>query len=141
MTITPEQLIEDFAIFDDWDDRFRYIIELGDELPPLPDEHRLDQNLVQGCQSRVWLVSDVEGSPPTLQFSADSDSAIVKGLISILVMLFSGRSPDDILELDVESLFTKLELGRALLGSRSNGLASMVKRIRALAQEVKESQT
>jgi len=129
-----DELTESFSWFDDWDERFRYIIELGDQLPALGDEHHIDENLVQGCQSRVWLVSRVEDG--TIHFEADSDAAIVKGLIAILVMVFSGKTAEEILALDVEDLFEKLELKRALLGSRSNGLASMVRRIRTLAKSV-----
>ncbi len=136
LQLTAAQLIDEFEMFDDWNDRFQYIIELGDQLDPFPEEHRLESNLVQGCQSNVWLVADVvPGDPPRVEFHADSDSQIVRGLIAILVMLLSGKSPEEIAQADVESLFQRLELQRHLSRSRSNGLFSMVKRIRELAAE------
>lgn len=135
-TLTVEELLEEFALFDDWNDRFQYIIELGDSLAELPEEFRVDANLVQGCQSRVWLKERVRpGNPPVIEFAADSDSQIVKGLIAILVMLLSGRTAREILETDIEGVFERLDLKRHLSRSRSNGLSSMIKRIRVLARQ------
>jgi cysteine desulfuration protein SufE len=136
LQMTADELIEEFSLFDDWHDRFQYIVELGDQLDPLPEEHRIEANLVQGCQSNVWLVARVrDGDPPAIELLADSDSQIVRGLIAILVMLMSGRSPAEIQQLDVESLFKRLELQRHLSRSRSNGLHAMVQRIRQLAAQ------
>ena len=135
-TLTVEELLEEFALFDDWNDRFQYIIELGDSLAELPEEFRVDANLVQGCQSRVWLKERVRpGNPPVIEFAADSDSQIVKGLIAILVMLLSGRTAREILQTDIEGVFERLDLKRHLSRSRSNGLSSMIKRIRVLARQ------
>ncbi len=134
--LTPEQLVQEFQSFDDWNDRFQYLIELGDTLEPLPEEHRRDENLVQGCQSNVWLVARVvDDHPPRMELLADSDSQLVRGLIAILMILLSGKTPEEVLQTDVESVFHQLELQRHLSRSRSNGFHSMVKRIRQLAAQ------
>jgi cysteine desulfuration protein SufE len=133
-SMTVEELLDEFSLFDDWSDKYQYIIELGDQLDPLPDELRVDEHLVQGCQSSVWVVARAKPSdPPVIEFLADSDSQIVRGLIAILVMLLSGRTAEEIQALDVEGLFRKMELQRHLSRSRSNGLHSMIQRIRSLA--------
>jgi cysteine desulfuration protein SufE len=134
--MTADELMEEFALFDDWNDRFQYIIELGDQLDTLPDEYRVEENMVQGCQSSVWMVARVHsGDPPTIEFLADSDSQIVRGLIAILMMLMSGRTAQEIQTMDVERVFRGLDLQRHLSRSRSNGLYSMIKRIRELAAQ------
>jgi len=134
LRLTAQQLIDEFAMLDDWNERFQYIIELGDQLDPLPDQYRVEENMVQGCQSQVWLVSQIKpGDPPTMELIADSDSQLVRGLIAILVMLLSGKSPQQILSTNIEDVFQRLELQRHLSRSRSNGLHSMIKRIRELA--------
>lgn len=134
--ITAAELVDDFELFDDWEERFQYIVELGRELPDLPDEHRLDANLVQGCQSRVWLVGSVrdDGSETRVDFIADSDALIVKGLITIIVKLLSGKTPDEILSSNIRELFTQLDLKSHLMDSRSNGLNSMIDRVESLAK-------
>ncbi len=135
-TATLDELVEDFEFLDAWEDRYRYIIELGDELEQMPDSLKVEEHRVQGCVSNVWLVLDVEpGDPPRIRFIADSDSQIVRGLVSILLMLCSGRTAQEIQALDIESIFERLELGKHLSRSRSNGLHSMIKRIRRLAEE------
>lgn len=136
LQMTAAELIDEFALFDDWNEKYQYIIELGDQVSGFPEEHRTEENLVQGCQSNVWLVARLKpGDPPTLEVLADSDSQIVRGLIAILLTLLSGRTPREILDTDVERVFEKLELRRHLSRSRSNGLHSMIKRVRALASE------
>lgn len=135
-TATIEELIDEFDFLDDWEDRYKLIIELGDELDDMPAELKTEENRVQGCVSNVWLVMDVQpADPPVISFSADSDSQIVRGLVAILLMLSSGRTANDILSLDIESVFDRLELKKHLSRSRSNGFYSMVKRIRKLAEE------
>lgn len=135
-TATLEELVDDFEFLDAWEDRYRYIIELGDELEKMPEALKTEENRVQGCVSNVWLVLDVEpGDPPLIRFIADSDSQIVRGLVAILLMLCSGRPVCEIQALDIESVFERLELGKHLSRSRSNGLHSMIKRIRRLAEE------
>jgi len=134
-TITIEELLGEFEDFDTWEERYRYIIELGAELDDLPPEFRTEEHRVQGCISNVWLVIAVQpNDPPLIQFRADSDSQIVRGLVAILLMLCSGRPAKEILALDIESVFERLELRKHLSRSRSNGLHSMIKRIRTLAE-------
>ncbi|GIW94873.1 MAG: cysteine desulfuration protein SufE [Pirellulaceae bacterium] len=134
--LTPDELIQEFQSFDDWNDRFQYLIELGDQLEPFPEEERRDENLVQGCQSNVWLVARVvDSDPPRMELLADSDSQLVRGLIAILMILLSGKTPQEVLQTDVESVFRQLELQRHLSRSRSNGFHSMVRRIRQLAEQ------
>ena len=135
-TTTIEELLEDFEFLDSWEDRYRYIIELGDELEDLDAELRVEENRVQGCVSNVWLLASFDASsPPQISFRADSDSQLVRGLVSILIMLCNDQPAPTVLALDVEDLFTRLELRNHLSRSRSNGLFSMVKRIRVLAAQ------
>ena len=135
-TTTIVELLEDFEFLDSWEDRYRYIIELGDELEDLDAELRVEENRVQGCVSNVWLIASFDASsPPQISFRADSDSQLVRGLVSILIMLCNNQPAPTVLALDVEDLFTRLELRNHLSRSRSNGLFSMVKRIRVLAAE------
>ena len=135
-TTSIEELLEDFEFLDSWEDRYRYIIELGDELEDLDAELRVEENRVQGCVSNVWLIASFDASsPPQISFRADSDSQLVRGLVSILIMLCNNQPAPTVLALDVEDLFTRLELRNHLSRSRSNGLFSMVKRIRVLAAQ------
>lgn len=124
----------DFSVLDDWEDRYRYVIELGRTLKPLPEELRTDANKVRGCASQVWLASSVEpqnGAPPRLKFEADSDAHIVRGLVAILMAMYDGRTTDEILATAADPIFAELGLKEHLTPQRSNGLASMVARIRA----------
>ena len=122
-------LVEEFDLLGDWEERYRYVIELGKDLAPLTDAERTDDHKVRGCASQVWLVSE-PGSDGTLAFRGDSDAHIVRGLIAILLRLYSGHSPSKILAFDVKTAFETLGLTGALSSQRSNGLASMVARIR-----------
>ncbi len=134
-----DELLNTFDLFDDWEDRYRYIIELGDELDHLPTECKVEANRVQGCQSNVWLVADVEPTAPQpmIDVQADSDSQIVRGLIAILLKVYSHRTPDEILTFDIQGLFEKIGLSQHLSRSRSNGLFSMVNRVRSIAEAAK----
>ena len=125
-----QKMVEEFSGFDDWMVRYEHVIELGRKLPDFPDELRADANKVPGCQSIVWFHAVREGE--RLYFQADSDAAIVKGLISLLLRIYSGRTPDEILSTP-PSVFEKIELGSHLTGNRANGLHAMVKRIHAFA--------
>ena len=132
-----ESLIEDFGFLDDWEDRYRYVIELGKSLPPLPENEKTEANKVRGCASQVWLVSEPAGSGErVLSFRGDSDAHIVRGLIAILLKLYSGRPAREIVETDPESVFAKIGLREHLTSQRSNGLSSMLGRIRSDAQSV-----
>jgi len=130
------EILDNFALLDEWDDRYRYIIELGRGLSPLPEQARNDRNKVQGCASQVWLETTIRpngAGGPALTFVGDSDAHIVRGLIAILFALYSGKTAKDILSLDPFSTFDKLGLREHLTPQRSNGLRSMVNRIRAEA--------
>ena len=133
---TIDDIIENFALLDQWDDRYRYVIELGRTLAPLAQSAHSDANKVQGCASQVWLLTHVKKGPagPILSFEGDSDAHIVRGLIAILFAVYSGKSARDILSIDAFSLFDRMGLRANLTPQRSNGLRSMVERIRAEAK-------
>src|SRR6476659_5443818 len=134
---TIDEITENFSLLDDWDDRYRYLIEIGRSLPPFPEEARVEANKVQGCASQVWLTtkSQPDGATgPLMNFLADSDAHIVRGLIAILIALYSGKPAGEILSTDALALFDRLGLRENLTPQRSNGLRSMVERIRAEAQ-------
>jgi cysteine desulfuration protein SufE len=134
---TIDDIIENFALLDDWDDRYRYVIELGRTLEPLPEELRSEANKVQGCASQVWLGTRVEpdgAAGPTLSFVGDSDAHIVRGLIAILFALYSRKHAPEILQTDAVALFEKLGLREHLTPQRSNGFRSMVERIKSDAR-------
>ena len=136
MTTTIDEIIENFELLDEWDDRYRYVIELGRTLAPLPESAHIDANKVQGCASQVWLITDVKPNGtggPVLTFAADSDAHIVRGLIAILFALYSGKSAREILNTDALVLFERMGLRENLTPQRTNGLRSMVERIRAEA--------
>jgi cysteine desulfuration protein SufE len=122
----------DFAVLDDWEDRYRYLIELGRTLKPLPEELRTNANKVRGCASQVWLATTIErDGAPRLNFQADSDAHIVRGLIAVLLAIYDGRTAAEILATNPDPIFADLGLKEHLTPQRSNGLASMVARIRA----------
>lgn len=135
---TIETIVDNFALLDDWDDRYRYIIELGRALPSLPEHARNETNKLYGCASQVWLVTTAaaaDGGEPALSFSGDSDAHLVRGLIAILFALYSGKRASEILSADAIALFARLGLREHLTPQRSNGFRAMVERIRADAQE------
>jgi cysteine desulfuration protein SufE len=130
MTATLDDIIADFELLDDWEDRYRYIIDLGRQLEPLPDSARVEGNKVQGCVSQVWLqTSKGEGADPAIQFRGDSDAHIVKGLVAIILALYSGQPASTITATDPNALLKKLGLNEHLSPQRSNGLKAMVGRI------------
>ena len=124
-----DALAAEFETLDDWEDRYRYIIDLGRELEPLSEAEHDDANKVRGCASQVWLVTDPEAGG-RLHFRGDSDAHIVRGLIAILLRLYSDRRPEEILSFDANAAYERLGLAGALSAQRSNGLFSMVERIR-----------
>jgi cysteine desulfuration protein SufE len=136
-TDTIAEIEDNFALLDQWDDRYRYVIELGKTLPPLPEADHVEANKVQGCASQVWLVThknkDSAGGP-VLTFEGDSDAHIVRGLIAILFALYSGQSAKTIVDTDALDVFGRLGLRENLTPQRSNGLRSMIERIRAEAK-------
>ena len=126
------EIEENLTFLDDWEDRYRYLIELGQALPPLAPEERNAENKVHGCTSQVWLVSETDGT--TLRYRGESDAMIVRGLVAVLVALYSGRSAREIAETDAIAIFDRLGLREHLTTQRSNGLVAMVNRIRTEAQ-------
>jgi cysteine desulfuration protein SufE len=131
--MTIDDLIDDFALIDDWEERYRYVIELGKQLPELPESARSEDNRVRGCASQVWLETTVgknERGEAALTFRGDSDAHIVRGLVAIILSLYSGKSARDILTTDAMEVFGKLGLVEHLTPQRSNGVRSMVERIR-----------
>ena len=133
-----DQIISDFEFLDDWEDRYRYIIELGRTLQPLPDSDRTAENKVRGCASQVWLSTriDEENGQTRFHFVGDSDALIVRGLVAIVIALFDGKTADEILATDAEALFGKLDLRAHLTAQRSNGLRALVDRIRSDAAAI-----
>ena len=132
-----DEIVQNFALLDEWDDRYRYVIELGRTLAPLADTAYIDANKVQGCASQVWLLTDVKpngSAGPVLSFEGDSDAHIVRGLIAILLALYSGKSASEILAIDALALFDSIGFRENLTPQRSNGLRSMVERIRTEAK-------
>ena len=131
-----DEIVENFTLLDEWDDRYRYVIELGRTLPPLAESAHTETNKVQGCASQVWLLTHVKpdgAAGPVLTFEGDSDAHIVRGLVAILFALYSGKRAREILATDALALFDRIGLRENLTPQRSNGLRSMVERIRAEA--------
>lgn len=124
-------IIENFEFIDDWEERYRYVIELGRQMPPLPDELHTDANKVQGCASQVWLDSSVDrsGSQPRMSLRGDSDAHIVRGLVALMVALYHGKTPSEAVETDAYALYSKLGLAEHLTPQRSNGVRAMADRI------------
>ncbi|MCR6719077.1 MAG: SufE family protein [Chitinophagaceae bacterium] len=133
---TEKEIVEEFALFDSWDDKYEYIIDLGKKLPALAEEHKIDENKVKGCQSTVWLAASLQEG--RVYFEADSDAVIVKGLISMLIRVLSGRTPDEILNAPL-NFINEIGMTTHLAQTRSNGLLSMVKQMKnyALAFKIK----
>jgi cysteine desulfuration protein SufE len=131
-----DKILADFEFLDDWEDRYRYVIELGRRLEPLPEDERSAANKVQGCVSQVWLSTKVDpsGDSPRLSFVGDSDAHIVRGLIAILFALYSGKTAEEIKGIDAPHTLGRLHLKEHLTPQRSNGLMAMVKRIRSDAE-------
>lgn len=137
MTTSLDDILESFDFLDDWEDRYKYLIDLGKELPGLPDAEKNDANKVRGCVSQVWLVTEIGKSAagePVITYRGDSDALIVQGLVAVVLALYSGKTAQEILDTDVDGLFAKLGLKEHLTPQRSNGLKSMVARIQADAQ-------
>lgn len=133
-----QNLIDEFELLDDWEQRYRHVIELGRKLAPLSDEERNDDTRVRGCASQVWLVSEQDGDG-AMRFRGDSDAHIVRGLIAVLMRLYDDRAPAEILDLDAMAVFRELDLSENLSQQRSNGLAAMIERMRADSQSAIQS--
>ncbi len=137
--ISVEELIDEFDALGDWEGQCDFLIDLGFELEKLPPEAKVEENRVHGCQSNVWLIAEFQRPDDAdeirVNITAESDAMIVNGLIAILLAVYSGKSPSEILKADVEGIFTRLGLDRHLSSQRRNGLFGMVKRIRAIAAQ------
>ncbi len=136
--ISTEELIEEFELFDDWEERYRYIIETGNSMPPLGAVYQTEENRVQGCLSSVWLIIEPTENGRYF-FRADSDSQLVKGLVCLVIMLYSDKTAEEILQLDINTVFEAIDLRQHISRSRSNGLNSMIGRIKSLALETLHS--
>ena len=134
MTIneTQDQIIEDFSAFDDWMDKYQMIIEMGNNLEPLDEKYKTPQNLIEGCQSRVWLQADYDEATQLIHFTGDSDAVIVKGLVSLVIQVLSDHTPDEILASDLYFI-EQIGLKENLSPTRSNGFLSMIKQMRIYA--------
>lgn len=130
--ITSEDIVDTLGFFDSWEDRYRYIIDLGRELPPLPASLQTEDRLVRGCQSQVWI--DVAERDGRLDLAVDSDAFIVKGLLGVVLAAYNRRTPEEILAFDIDAYFEALDLMRHLSPTRGNGLRAMVARIREVAE-------
>ena len=130
-----DDIVADFEFLDDWDDRYKYLIDLGRDLPPYPEEKRDDAHKVKGCASQVWLAPSTEerGGDKVLVFAGDSDAHIVKGLVAVLLSLYSEKTPQEIAAIDAQEELKPLDLTAHLTPQRSNGLASMIKRVNEIA--------
>jgi len=133
--LTVDRIIQNFEILGNWEERYRYVIDLGRKLPELDEKYKTEHNRVKGCVSNVWLITHL-GEGSTLEFEADSDAHIVRGLVAILLAAYSGKSANDILAVDIHDVFKQLDLEKHLSPSRSNGFFSMVERIQTLAKAV-----
>ena len=129
-----EEIIDEFSMFDDWMERYEYLIELGKSLPIIDSQYKLEENLIKGCQSKVWLYSELNGA--TLSFTADSDAILTKGLVALLLRVFTDQTPQDILAADT-NFIDEIGLKEHLSPTRANGLVSMLKQIKlyAIAQQ------
>ena len=139
MTQTIDDILSDFELFEDWDERYRYLIDLGRRLEPLPEAAKTEASKVRGCASQVWLSTHVDRQEGRARFHfiGDSDALIVRGLVAIVIALFDGKTADEILATDAEAVFGQLDLRAHLTAQRSNGLRALVDRIRADAAAVR----
>lgn len=133
MSTSVQEIIDDLSFFDDWEERYKYIIDLGRELQPMADGQRSDDLLVKGCQSNVWLHSELQAG--VFRFIADSDAVIVRGLLALVMAAFNNKSASEILAFDIDGYFAELDLERHLSPTRGNGLRAIVGKIKQLATQ------
>lgn len=129
---STDDIVEDLSFFDDWEDRYKYIIDLGRALPPMDPALQTPERLVKGCQSNVWI--EVDSRDGRLYFTVDSDAHIVRGLLVLVIAAYQGRTPGEILDFDIDHYFSQLDLERHLSPTRGNGLRAMVARVNAIAR-------
>ena len=137
LTLSLEEVIENFEFLDDWEDRYRYLIDLGKGLPDLDEHYKTEDYRVRGCTSQVWLVASVsdQESGKLMNYKADSDAHIVRGLVALVLIAFSEKSPQAVLDVDIEDVFKQLGLEKHLSFNRRNGFFSMVERVKNLAKQ------
>lgn len=136
-SISSEDILDSLAFFDNWEDRYKYIIELGRELPPMAADMHTEDRLVRGCQSQVWIDTALENG--RLQLAVDSDAFIVKGLLGLVLAAYNNRTPAEILAFDIDNYFQQLDLLRHLSATRGNGLRAMVQRIQDIARQAERA--
>ncbi|MFC3150235.1 SufE family protein [Litoribrevibacter euphylliae] len=129
--ITPEEIVDTLGFFDSWEDRYRYIIDLGKQLPEMDEAKKTDDRIVKGCQSQVWIDHWLEGDK--IMLSVDSDAHIVRGLLAVVMSAYNGKTAAQVLDFDIEAFFGELDLVKHLSPTRGNGLRAMVQKIRELA--------
>ncbi|MCH8499856.1 MAG: SufE family protein [Marinobacter sp.] len=132
-SVTMDDVLDAFEFLDDWEERYAYIIDLGKQLPAFPEAERREEHYVHGCQSQVWLIHHLDESSGKLFLLIDSDALIVRGLAAIIMVAFNGRTPKDLLAVDVDEVFERLDLFRHISPTRGNGLRAMIGKIRDLA--------
>lgn len=135
-SITSQDILDSLGFFDSWEDRYKYIIDLGKDLPAMPEQMHTDERLIRGCQSQVWIDTRMENG--RLQMTVDSDAFIVKGLLGLVLAAYNNKTPQEIAAFDIEDYFERLELLRHLSSTRGNGLRAMVDRIQRIARDVQE---
>lgn len=128
--ITTDEILENFSFFEDWEEKYGYVIDLGKELPSLSDKEKTEENLIHGCQSQVWIIAQWHENK--LELSADSDAIIVKGLVALVLAAYQGKTAEEVKTFDIDDYFEQLGLLKHLSPLRGNGLRSMVERIRSL---------
>ncbi|WP_339731373.1 SufE family protein [uncultured Gimesia sp.] len=140
--ISIEELIEEFEFLEDWEERCDFLIDLGFELPPMPEADKTEANRVHGCQSMVWLTTELKQveDQRVLEIHADSDALIVKGLIAVLLAIYNNQTPEEVLAIDVKQHFSQLQLDKYLSSQRKNGLFGMVERVQQEAKLLAEQQ-
>lgn len=132
-TITDQDILEDLSFFDSWEDRYRYIIDLGKQLPPMPEQFKTEENFVHGCQSQVWIHAEYVEAEGIIEFLVESDAHIVSGLAAMVMAAFNHKSPQAIIDFDINNFFSQTQLIQHLSPTRGNGLQSMVKKIKGIA--------
>jgi len=132
--LTVDDIRDGFELLDDWEERYAYIIDLGKKLPPFPEPEKREENYVHGCQSQVWLIHHIDPKTGRLYLLIDSDAMIVRGLAAIIMTAFNGRTPGELLQVDIEKIFQDLDLMRHISPTRGNGLRAMVGKIQNIAQ-------
>ena len=129
--ITPEEILDTLGFFDDWEERYKYIIDLGKQLEPMADDKKTEDYLLRGCQSQVWIDSSADSGK--LYFEVDSDAHIVRGLLAVVLSAYNNKAPAEILDFDIDQFFAQIDLVKHLSPTRGNGLRSMVQRIKEIA--------